>query len=72
MSLLQCITSWFNIFLSRLETYEDTTMKRITMNALVDIGCLIMFIPSLVSGLILYFPPVWTEAASQHLISPQQ
>jgi hypothetical protein len=30
-------------------------MKRITINALVDIGCLIMFIPSLVSGLVLYF-----------------
>jgi len=30
-------------------------MKRITINALVDLGCLIMFIPSLVSGLVLYF-----------------
>ena len=30
-------------------------MKRITINALVDIGCLITFIPSLVSGLVLYF-----------------
>jgi len=29
-------------------------MKRITINALVDIGCLIIFIPSLVSGLVLY------------------
>jgi Domain of unknown function (DUF4405) len=29
-------------------------MKRITMNALVDIGCLITFIPSLVSGLVLF------------------
>jgi hypothetical protein len=29
-------------------------MKRITINALVDIGCLITFIPSLVSGLVLY------------------
>jgi hypothetical protein len=29
-------------------------MKRITMNALVDIGCLITFIPSLVTGLVLY------------------
>jgi hypothetical protein len=29
-------------------------MKRVTINALVDIGCLIMFIPSLVSGLVLY------------------
>lgn len=30
-------------------------MKRITLNALVDIGCLIMFIPSLISGVVLYF-----------------
>jgi hypothetical protein len=30
-------------------------MKRITINALVDIGCLITFIPSLISGLVLYF-----------------
>jgi len=29
-------------------------MKRITINALIDIGCLIMFIPSLISGLVLY------------------
>ena len=29
-------------------------MKRIAINALVDLGCLIMFIPSLVSGLVLY------------------
>jgi hypothetical protein len=29
-------------------------MKRVTINALVDIGCLITFIPSLVSGLVLY------------------
>ena len=29
-------------------------MKRVTINALVDIGCLVTFIPSLVSGLILY------------------
>jgi hypothetical protein len=29
-------------------------MKRITVNALVDIGCLVTFIPSLVSGLVLY------------------
>ena len=29
-------------------------MKRITINALVDIGCLITFIPSLISGLVLY------------------
>ncbi len=29
-------------------------MKRITVNALIDIGCLINFIPSLVSGLVLY------------------
>ena len=30
-------------------------MKRITTNALVDIGCLITFIPSLITGLVLYF-----------------
>ena len=29
-------------------------MKRITINAIIDIGCLITFIPSLVSGLVLY------------------
>jgi len=29
-------------------------MKRITLNALVDIGCLITFIPSLISGLVLF------------------
>jgi hypothetical protein len=29
-------------------------MKKITVNALVDIGCLITFIPSLISGLVLY------------------
>lgn len=33
---------------------EGSCMKRITVNALVDIGCLIAFIPSLVSGLVLY------------------
>ncbi|MDD1687843.1 DUF4405 domain-containing protein [Methanoregula sp.] len=30
-------------------------MKRVTINALVDIGCLISFIPSLITGLVLYF-----------------
>ena len=30
-------------------------MKRITLNALVDIGCLVTFIPSLLTGLVLYF-----------------
>jgi hypothetical protein len=29
-------------------------MKRVTMNALIDIGCLVTFIPSLISGLVLY------------------
>lgn len=29
-------------------------MKRVTVNALVDIGCLITFIPSLISGLVLF------------------
>jgi hypothetical protein len=30
-------------------------MKRVTINALVDIGCVIMFIPWLITGLVLYF-----------------
>lgn len=30
-------------------------MKRIALNAVVDIGCLITFIPSAISGLVLYF-----------------
>jgi len=30
-------------------------MKRVTTNALVDIGCLLTFIPSLITGLVLYF-----------------
>lgn len=30
-------------------------MKRVTANALVDIGCLITIIPSLISGLVLFF-----------------
>jgi hypothetical protein len=34
---------------------EGIFRKRITFNVLVDIGCLITFIPSLVSGLVLYF-----------------
>jgi len=29
-------------------------MKRITVNALIDIAALVLFIPSLVSGLVLY------------------
>ena len=29
-------------------------MKRITINALVDIACLITFVPSLITGLVLY------------------
>jgi hypothetical protein len=29
-------------------------MKRVTINALVDIGCLIAFVPSLITGLVLY------------------
>ena len=29
-------------------------MRRITINALVDIGCLIAFVPSLITGLVLY------------------
>jgi len=30
-------------------------MKHITVNTLVDIGCVITFIPSLITGLVLYF-----------------
>ena len=30
-------------------------MKRVTINALVDIGCLVTFSPSLLTGLVLYF-----------------
>jgi hypothetical protein len=29
-------------------------MKRITINTIIDIGCLITFIPSLITGLVLY------------------
>jgi hypothetical protein len=29
-------------------------MKRVTINAIIDIGCLITFIPSLITGLVLY------------------
>lgn len=29
-------------------------MKRVTLNALVDIGCVVTFIPSLLTGLVLY------------------
>lgn len=29
-------------------------MKRVTVNAIVDIGCIITFLPSLVTGLVLY------------------
>jgi hypothetical protein len=32
---------------------EDLQLKPITINALVDIGCLITFIPSLITGLVL-------------------
>ena len=30
-------------------------MRRTTANVLVDIGCLVTFIPSLITGLVLYF-----------------
>jgi hypothetical protein len=30
-------------------------MKRVTVNALVDIGALVTFIPTLLTGLVLYF-----------------
>ncbi len=37
-------------------------MKRVTINALVDIGCLITFILSLITGLVLNFPAMrWRE-----------
>jgi hypothetical protein len=29
-------------------------MKRVTINALVDIGCLITFMPSLITGMVLF------------------
>jgi hypothetical protein len=29
-------------------------MKRVTINALIDIGCVVTFIPSLITGLVLY------------------
>jgi len=29
-------------------------MKRVTINAIIDIGCLITFIPSIITGLVLY------------------
>jgi hypothetical protein len=29
-------------------------MKRVALNTLIDIGCLIMFVPSLITGLVLY------------------
>jgi len=29
-------------------------MKRVTLNALIDIGCFVTFIPSLISGLVLF------------------
>lgn len=30
-------------------------MKRVTLNALVDIGCLVTFLLTLITGLVLYF-----------------
>ena len=30
-------------------------MKRVTVNALVDIGALVTFVPTLITGLVLYF-----------------
>ncbi|MFA4859679.1 hypothetical protein [Methanoregula sp.] len=33
-------------------------MKRITINAIIDIGCLIAFIPSLFTGGLVLFPPL--------------
>jgi hypothetical protein len=45
-------------------------MKRRTINALVDIACLITFVPSLVTGLVLYlFLPEGGFRAGGQLIS---
>ena len=54
MILTLFITSCL-LFLSPSKDPEENLMKRISINALVDIACLITFIPSLVSGLVLYF-----------------
>jgi len=34
--------------------FNEERMRKITINAIVDIGCLVTFIPSLISGLVLY------------------
>lgn len=56
MNEYACI-EYINIFIVSNYVFriEVFALKRITINALVDIGCLITFIPSLVSGLVLYF-----------------
>jgi hypothetical protein len=43
-------------------------MKRITQNAIVDIGCLVTFIPSLITGLVLYvFLPEGSGKSASYL-----
>jgi hypothetical protein len=42
------------IFINPSSIHVSMSMKKITINILVDIFCLITFIPSLVSGLVLY------------------
>jgi hypothetical protein len=42
------------LYFNLLQWGEVYGMKRIILNALVDISCLITFIPSLISGLVLY------------------
>ena len=42
-------------------------MKRVTINALVDIGCLVTFIPSLITGLVLYLRPAIRRRAGEQL-----
>ena len=46
-------------------------MKRITVNALVDLGCLITFIPSSVFGLVLFFfLPSGGKQRGSHAVCP--
>jgi hypothetical protein len=49
-------------------------MKRITLNAIIDVGCLITFIPSLISGFVLYLvlPEGSGKAASYRGIARMQ
>jgi|GEM_PF-684652 len=45
------------VFIIRIHPEYHTVhlLRRVTLNALVDIGCVITFIPSLITGLVLYF-----------------